>query len=662
MAQLVDPAGPTQDEPTDNEKELVAFVVDHTDRWRDYRNQNHLDDWERYERIFRGKWDGADKHRESERSRIISPATQQAVETRHAEMMEAIFGQGEFFDIEDDLADGDGGRLDVEKLKNQLSEDFSQDKIRKSFDQIELMAEIYGTGIGEIVVGKEKCYYPEEKDLGQGQIAYGVTEDERVYVRLNPVNPKNFLFDPNGSSIDDCMGVAIERYVSIHKIAEGIKSGTYRKVDIDTLYDTDKLEPTQESANFKDEKVLLLTYYGLTPREYLSESEDVDTEAGEDVDTEAGEDDYSDMVESIIVIANGGLLLKAEESPYMMKDRPVLSYQDDTVPNRLLGRGTVEKAYNMQCGIDSSMRLYLDGLALTAVPMMGMDATRLPRGAKFQVKPGGNFLVNGNPADILYPFKFGMSDGAAMETSKEFERMLLMATSTIDSNGQVSQVSRDSQGLDMATATLIKKNKRGIVNRNEDFIIPFIKKAAWRYMQFDPERYLSVDTKFISKATLGIIAREHEQKQLAFLMQTLGAQSPLTPILMNGILANSSITNREEMIEQMSQMNQPNPQQQQMEQMHMQQQMELVQAQIESEKSKSLVNQMMALKLNTEAQLLPEKTKADIMAAISKNLPDQDAAAITEFNRRAKLAELMLAEEDIRSNERIAMSQMSRPA
>ena len=38
----------------------------------------------------------------------------------------------------------------------------------------------------------------------------------------------------------------------------------------------------------------------------------------------------------------------------MMKDRPVLTYQDDTVPNRLLGRGTVEKAFNMQKAIDDS--------------------------------------------------------------------------------------------------------------------------------------------------------------------------------------------------------------------------------------------------------------------------------------------------------------------
>ena len=94
----------TSDEPpkdknelSENEKELVAFVVDHTDEWREYRDQNFMDEWLKYERTWRGKWESTDKTRDSERSRVISPATQQAIETRHAEIMEAIFGQGEFF-------------------------------------------------------------------------------------------------------------------------------------------------------------------------------------------------------------------------------------------------------------------------------------------------------------------------------------------------------------------------------------------------------------------------------------------------------------------------------------------------------------------------------------------------------------------------------------
>jgi hypothetical protein len=649
------------EEPTENEKELTSFVVDHTDRWREYRDQNFKDDWDKYERIFRGKWSAEDKQRQSERSRIISPATQQAVETRHAEVMEAIFGQGEFFDIKDDLNDVNGNKMDVEKLKAQLYEDFAQDKIRKSIDQIELMAEIYGTGIGEITVSKVKTYFPQQQPLDNNQVAFGVNESERIAVKINPISPKNFLFDPNGVDVDDCMGVAIERYVSIHKIVDGIKSGKYKKVDVGTLYVDDSLEATQEARTYQDEKVLLITYYGLVPKEYLKKDNEevVDVLSEAEIEFSEDIDDYADMVEAIIIIANGNMLLKAEETPYMMKDRPIISYQDDTVPNRLLGRGTVEKAFNMQMAIDGSMRSHMDSLALTSAPMMGMDATRLPRGAKFEVKPGGNFMVNGNPQEILFPFKFGQTDGQSMETSKEFERMLLMATGTIDSNGVASQVSREGSGLDMATATIIKKYKRTLVNFQEDFLMPFINKAVWRFMQYSPERYPSVDVKFIPTATLGIIAREYEQKQLAFLMQTLGAQSPLTPILMKGILSTSSLSNREQMIVELDKAGQANPQEQQMQMQEKQVQLGLIQAQTKELESKAMEHISVAQKNKVDAELAPKETEAKVMNAISTNLPSEDAAAITEFDRRVQIAGLMLKEEEVQSKKEIVKMQMA---
>ena len=643
-------------EPTENDKELTAFVIDHCDRWRDYRNVNFLDDYLEYERIFRGEWAAEDKTRDSERSRIVTPATQQAVETRHAEIMEAIFGQGEFFDIEDDLRDIDGNPLDVEMLKAQLMEDFKQDKIRKAIDQIELMAEIYGTGIGEIVVKTEKVFEPSTQAIpGQmGQAAIGVVEKTRIAVKIMPVNPKNFLFDPNGTSIDDCMGVAIEKYVGIHKIVEGIEKGIYRKVDITPTYEDTDLEPTQELSQYRDEKVRLLTYYGLVPREYLTEK---DVEVEELFPDDSAAEDYTDMVEAIVVIANDGLLLKAEENPYMMKDRPVLSYQDDTVPNRLLGRGTVEKSYNMQKAIDAQVRSHLDSLALTTSPMMGMDATRLPRGARFEVKPGKAFMVNGNPAEILYPFKFGETSLNNLNTAKEFERMLLQATGTLDGQGMVSQGNRDGAGMSMAVATIIKKYKRTLVNFQEDFLIPFIQKAAFRYMQFDPERYPSVDMKFIPTATLGIIAREYEQQQFIGLLQTLGPNTPVLPLILKGILNNSSLSNRFELIGALDKMSQPDPQAQEMQQVQQQLALQAAQAQIAVNTTQAEQNRAEAAKLMTEAQLMPQEVQAKVIASTTKNLPTGNESS--EFDKRVRIAELMLKEADIKNKSKIVELQMS---
>ena len=650
---------PMYEEPTEAEKELTAFVVDHITRWRDHRDANYMDLWLEYERIFRGIWDPQDKTRDSERSRIISPATQQAVETRHAEIMEAIFGQGEFFDIEDDIRDVNGNALDVEALRVQLMEDFKKDKIKKSVDQIELMAEIYGTGIGEIIVKSEKEYIPATQAIPgvAGTAAIGVEEKERTAVKIKPVNPKNFLIDPNADSIEDALGVAIEKYVSIHKVVEGIERGIYKKVDIGSTYDDTDLEPTQELKTYQDDKVKLVTYYGLVPREYLLEN---DEDEYEELFPEGSEaEDYCNLVEAIIVIANDSVLLKAEENPYMMKDRPVVAYQDDTVPGRFWGRGTVEKAYNMQKAIDAQLRAHLDSLALTTAPMIAMDATRLPRGAKFEIRPGKAILTNGNPSEILTPFKFGQTDGNAAATAQNFERMLLQATGTVDSAGMPSNVPRDATagGMSMAMAGIIKKYKRTLTNFQEDFMVPFIYKAAYRYMQFDSERYPTVDMNFIPTATLGILAREFEQQQLIGLLQTLGPNTPVLPLILKGILQNSSLTNRGELIQTLEQMSQPNPEQQQAQMMQQQAQMALLQAQIQDLQAKAQKSAAEAQKTMVEAQIAPQVAQAKTIAALSNNLDENNEGK--DFERRVKLAEVMLKEKDIDSNERIAMMQMA---
>ena len=647
------------EQPTESDKEIVEFVVSHCDRWRDHRDTNYLEEWKEYERIFRGKWAAEDRTRESERSRIISPATQQAVETRHAEICEAVFGNGEWFDIHDDL--GDQQLIDVEILKLQLKEDLEKENIKKAITQVELLAEIYGTGIGELTVSKKMEMFPQTMPMEDGTAAYGVMEKEYTCVKLNPINPKNFLIDPNATTVDDAMGVAIESYVSIHQIVSGIEKGIYRKVDIQPYGQDDDLEPTQEQVQFKDDKVLLMKYYGLVPREYI---EQLENKEGEEVvvlfPEDSTADKYSDLVEAIVVVANGSLLLKAEKTPYMMKDRPVVAYQDDTVPNRFWGRGTVEKAYNMQKGIDAQLRSHLDSLALTTSPMIAMDATRLPRGAKFEVKPGKAILTNGNPAEILFPFKFGTTDQGNLAISQNFERMLLQATGTVDASGQPTQFTRDGAAqMSMSVAGIIKKYKRTLTNFQEDFLVPLITKAAYRFMQFDPERYPASDYKFIPMATLGIIAREYEQQQLIALLQTLGPDTPVLPMILKGIIASSSLPNRAEMIAQLEQMMQPNPEQQQLQQAEQQLKLQAAQATIKQLDASAAKDMADAQKSMVEAQLAPKEVEAKVISAVSRNLPSEDNAANVEFDRRVKIAELMLKEADLKNNTKIVEMQMS---
>jgi hypothetical protein len=212
----------------------------------------------------------------------------------------------------------------------------------------------------------------------------------------------------------------------------------------------------------------------------------------------------------------------------------------------------------------------------------------------------------------------------------------------------------------MAVATIIKKYKRTLVNFQEDFLIPFIYKAAYRYMQFDPERYPSVDMKFIPTATLGIIAREYEQQQFIGLLQTLGPDTPVLPLILKGILGNSSLSNRYELMAKLDEMSQPNPEAQQMQQVQQQLAMQAAQAQIALNTTQAEQNRAEVQKLLTEVQLMPKEAEAKILASVTKNLPSADDANSREFDKRVKIAELMLKEADIKNKSKIVELQMSK--
>jgi hypothetical protein len=630
---------------------LVAFVMDRCNNWRDHRDENYLPRWEEYERLWRGIWADEDKTRQSERSKIISPALQQAVDNKQADLEEAVFAKGQFFDISDDVADQD--KQDIEILRTRLSEDFKKDKIRKAIGNVMTLAEIYGTGIGEIIVKQKKEMAPATQPSAQpGLSMIGVRTNNRIAVQLKPINPKNFIIDPNSTSIEDAMGCAIEEYVGRHAVIKGMEDGVYKKVAIgEASLDTD-LEPNQDLTYYQSDKVLLLRYYGLVPKKLLDNPDDLSFE-----DDEL----YSEMVEALIVIANGEDLLKAEENPFMMQDRPVVAYQADSVPGRFWGRGTAEKAYNMQKAVDAQIRSHVDSLGLTAAPMMAIDASRLPRGQKFEIKPGKNILVNGNPSEILQPFKFGVTDKSNIETAQIFERMMLQATGTLDTANLPAQVSGGdaaAAGLAMAVSGIIKKNKRSLVNFQEDFLIPFVQKAAWRYMQFSPDRYPVKDFEFIPTGTLGMVAREFEQAQMMAMMSTLGPNSPIVPLLLQGIVEYSSLPNRESLLQQLQQITQPNPEQQQVQQQAAQLQLADAQATVQEKQARAQKAAAEAQKASIEAQLMPEEVRAKIVNAATQNLPNNDDTAEREFQRRIKIAELMLKEEDIKSNENIAKMQM----
>ena len=629
-------------DPLMAENTLESWVMHKCESWRDYYESNYEEDFDEYYRLWRGQWDPADSQRASERSRIISPALQQAVESNVAEIEEATFGRGRFFDVADNLGDEDP--IDIMRLRQQLDEDFESCKVRKAVAECLINSAVFGTGMGEIVVEEIKEISAARKPIQNMDELFsnGVMIKDRVVVKLKPILPQNFLIDPVATSIDDAYGVAIDEFVSRHSVELLQESGVYRDAPIENAAANTNLEPDQDLAIYNDDKVRLTKYYGLVPREYLEEE-------GAVID----DDDKSMYIESIVVIANSGTLLKVEANPYMMKDRPVVAFPWDVVPGRFWGRGVCEKGYNSQKALDTELRARIDALSLTIHPMLAVDATRLPRGAKPEVRPGKMILTNGDPREVLQPFNFGQVNQITFGQAAALQQMVQQATGAVDSAGIAGQVNGEATaaGISMSLGAIIKRHKRTLINFQQSFLLPFVTKAAHRYMQFDPDNYPAADYKFIATSTLGIIAREYEVTQLVQLLQTMQQDSPMYPVLIQSIIDNMNLSNREELIASMQQAGQPNPEAQQMAMAAQQSQIALQQSQTAALNGQAAESEARANKMAVETELMPQELQIDVINAVTKNMKEGNEDD-KEFKRRLDLADRLLKERAINAQQK----------
>lgn len=626
------------------QESLEEWVMTKCEDWRDNYQSNYEEKFDEYYRLWRGIWDPADTERKSERSRIISPALQQAVESNVAEMEEATFGRGKFFDISDNLGDTDS--QDVQYLRNKLTEDFENTKVRKAVAECLINAAVFGTGVGEIILEEIKEMAPATQPIMDGQLqAVGVNITDRVVVKLKPVMPQNFLIDPVATSIEDAMGVAVDEFVGSHLVEQLQEQGVYRDVYVGTAASDTDLEPDQDITVYSDDKVRLTKYYGLVPRHMLDEALD-DDESIEDLDV--SEDSKEGYVEAIVVIANGGVLLKAEANPYMMQDRPVVAFPWDVVPSMFWGRGVCEKGYNSQKALDTELRARIDALSLTIHPMLAIDATRFPRGAKPEIRPGKTILTNGDPREVLQPFNFGQVGQITFAQAASLQQMVQQATGAVDSAGLSGAVNGEATaaGISMSLGAIIKRHKRTLINFQQSFLIPFVKKAAYRYMQFDPENYPVKDYKFNATSTLGIIAREYEVTQLVQLLQTMKQDSPIYPVLIQSIIDNMNLSNREELIASMQQAQQPNPQAQQAAQATQQAQLAFQESQTAALAAQAAESQARAQKYTVEAQLAPQELEIEKIEAITRNIKEGDADD-KAFKQRLEIANVALKEKQI---------------
>jgi len=628
----------TTEDPMIIEQSLQDWVMTKVNDWGDYYENNYAQKHEEYYRLWRGIWNASDKTRQAERSQIIAPALQQAVESNVAEIEEATFGRGKYFDIKDNL--GDTETKDIQFLRNKLHEDFDKTKIRRDVSECLINAAVYGNGIAEVVLEEINEMKPAtEKVMGGAMEAVGVNVSKRTVVRLRPVLPQNFRIDPVATNIEEALGCAIDEFVSTHTVEQLQEQGVYKDVYIGTASEDFNLEADSELTVHQDDKTRLTKYYGLVPRHLLEQELDYDLE-----------DDQKDSyyIEAVVIIGNEGYLLKAEPTPYMMEDRPVVAFPWDVVPSRFYGRGVCEKGYNSQKALDAELRARIDALALTVHPMLAMDATRIPRGTKPEIRAGKILLTNGDPKEIINPFNFGNVSQITFAQAQALQSMVQQSTGAVDSSGVGGQINGEATaaGISMSLGAIIKRHKRTLINFQESFLIPFVSKAAWRYMQYEPELYPVSDYNFTATSSLGIIAREYEVSQLVQLLQTMGKDTPYYPVMLKSIVDNMNVANREELIGLIDKASQPTPEQQKAQEETRKAELAFQASQTSALEAQAEESKMRAHKLHEEALVVPQELEISRIKAITTNLKDGEQDD-REFERRLKVADRLLKEKEI---------------
>ena len=620
------------------EQSLEDWVLNKVDTWGEYYENNYAQKHEEYYRLWRGIWNASDKTRQAERSQIIAPALQQAVESNVAEIEEATFGRGTYFDIKDNM--GDSNTQDIMFLRKKLHEDFDLAKIRRDVSECLINSAVFGNGIGEVVLEEINEMKPATEAVMGGEMeAVGVNITKRTVVRLRPILPQNFRIDPVATNIEEALGVAIDEFVSSHLVEQLQEQGVYREGYIGNASEDFDIEPDTELTVHQDDKVRLTKYYGLVPRHLLEQELDYELEDDE-------KESY--YIEAVVILGNESVLLKAEPSPYMMKDRPIVAFPWDVVPSRFYGRGVCEKGYNSQKALDAELRARIDALALTVHPMLAMDATRIPRGTKPEIRAGKILLTNGDPKEIINPFNFGNVSQITFAQAQALQTMVQQSTGAVDSSGVGGSINGEATaaGISMSLGAIIKRHKRTLVNFQESFLIPFVSKAAWRYMQYEPELYPVSDYKFCATSSLGIIAREYEVSQLVQLLQTMGKDTPYYPVMLKSIVDNMNVANREELIGLIDKASEPTPEQQQAGEETRQAELAFQASQTAALSSQANESNARAGKLAAETQAVPQELEIERIKAITANIKE-GSEDDKQFERRLAVADRILKDKEI---------------
>lgn len=611
---------------------LAGWVMGKVDAWEDHRNMGYARRWKEYWRMWRGLWHSDDKTRASERSRLIAPALAQAIEASSAEVETILLDKENWIDVADDYTDQE--KDDVSVARDLLLDDLNAVNAKEVLKEAILNAAIFGTGIIKlnVVVGEEASM---ERTSG-GEV--NQKSKEKVFVVPESIRPDEFIPDPAAKELNEMLGCAFKLVKPQHYVLEKIEEGEYRREALALLspgaknkrgHEVDFGVDVAATLDIADSDPIEITeYQGKVPAHLLDKIINGASQFAADALLEMDDDDT--LVEAIITIANGSVVLRAMANPFVMRDRGFICTPWEKVPGRFWGRGVGEKGWNPQKALDAELRSRQDSLGFISAPMIGVDAGRMPRGFRMEVKPGKVWPTNGSPQEIIQPITMGNLQATTFNQTADMERMVQMGTGAFDTAGSLnSQTQSGGNGVGTNSALMssfVKRAKRAASTIERNLVVPLVQKSLWRYMQFSPESYPS-DFKFKVNGAMGIMAREVEVGQLTQLLGMMPQEvAPSVALsVTKGIVELSSVSNKAQINAAIDQALQPPSEEEQARQKEL--------AELE----------FTAKKAQAEALLLEnQKTMAEIRKTLNEALVAARRASLEERKQDGEEARILI--------------------
>jgi hypothetical protein len=497
--------------------------------------------------VWKQKTEGR-KHR----SKIFIKSTTLKCNTAHAKIMDIYSGKGGVpfsakpVDFEHAGIGIDEAKEIVEKKIDKIKRHFTKIDLEEKIDTAVLECAILGSTVikGPIIetkrvpkLRKKKVAGIEIDKIDSEVNPYEIYHEYESYPTYDHIPLWEYYVDVNAKINTDSVGeIHFQRLLPAVFRRFAFQGGYYPDAVFEaarraTTSDADDTRYIQLADNYtgvqgaKDNKISVLEYQGLVPVRMLKEA---GVEVPEDVDDE-------DSIESIVVLAADGIVIKACVNPLGKRQFKLCPYKKR--PGFIYGMGVAEAMRDSQKMINSAARLLIDNKALSGNGMVGINLDRIntKRTTNLEVYPGKVWYVKGNysPHEAVSTVAFPDITMGLRELIEMFERFADEETGIPKYTQGTTDgfLNKTATGMSMLMSQANINIKTVLKNIDNYLIEPIVEDMDAWFAEFEDE--VAIPIRIKATGVDSIIAKEIKMENYMRFMQVTA--SPQDAIFMNRV-------------------------------------------------------------------------------------------------------------------------------